>query len=75
MTDAVPSGDVPLSILAHKIFKTHDEWDKREHEQKLMQELQVHVCVCAISACVYLHDIMKGFHSSTTYMLDCTHLS
>ena len=43
VSDAVPSGDVTLSILAHKIFKTQSEWDKREYEQKLMQELQVHV--------------------------------
>lgn len=41
VSDAVPSGDVPLSILAHKIFKTQDEWDKREHELRLMQELQL----------------------------------
>ena len=43
VSDAVPSGDVPLSILAHKIFKTQDEWDKREHELRLMQELQVYM--------------------------------
>ena len=37
----MPSGDVPLSILTHKIFKIQNEWDKREYEQKLMHELQV----------------------------------
>lgn len=41
MSDAVPSGDVPLSVLAHQIFNTPNEWDKREYEQRLMQELQV----------------------------------
>jgi legumain len=41
VSGAVPSGDVPLSILAHKIFKTQNEWDKREHEQRLIQELQL----------------------------------
>ena len=40
-SDAVPSGDVPISILTHKIFKTPNEWEKREYEQKLLQELQV----------------------------------
>lgn len=41
MSDAVPSGDVPLSVLAHQIFNTPNEWDKREYEQRLMQELQL----------------------------------
>ncbi|CAI8025040.1 Legumain [Geodia barretti] len=40
-SDAVPSGDVPISILTHKIFKTPNEWEKREYEQKLLQELQL----------------------------------
>lgn len=41
ITDAVPSGDVRLSILSRKIFRKTNEWDKKEHEEALMEELVV----------------------------------
>ena len=43
-TDAVPSGDVPIAILSHRIFKTSDEWQKAEYEQELVKELMVRAC-------------------------------
>lgn len=39
--DAVPSGDVPIAVLMHKIHGTTDYWQKKKHEQQLMEELMV----------------------------------
>lgn len=40
-TDAVPSGDVPISVLSHLIFESNDEWQKEEYERRLVKELMV----------------------------------
>ena len=39
--DSVPSGDVPIAILANRITAESDDAKKAEIEQQLLKELQV----------------------------------
>ena len=39
--DAVPSGDVAISVLSHLIFESDDELQKEEYERRLVKELMV----------------------------------
>ena len=55
--DAVPVGDVRISILAHKIFDSGCYWEKRKNEQKLMEELVVRLVA---SLCLSQRYVREG---------------
>ena len=67
--DAVPVGDVRISILAHKIFDSGCYWEKRKHEQQLMEEL----VVCPLGfkfLCIYMY-VPLGILISLYRNLEC----
>ena len=48
--DAVPSGDVSIAVLMHKIHSATDYWQKKKHEEQLMEELMVGMIVYSYHA-------------------------
>lgn len=63
--DAVPSGDVPIAVLMHKIHSATDYWQKKKHEEQLMEELMVGVCI--IVSCISTSSTIRSKQKKRYY--------